>query len=250
MLVLVAVTAACGLLSSALLLHAGVTRMAVRYPLAVGLAYLAFLGLVAIWLRRFQLRARDSRGSEDGGVVFDIVELPVDAMWSDAPTSDSGGGPGFGGGGSSRSWSEATANTVTTHSPAPSSTADLETSVGGGWGVDLDEGALWLIPVAVIGLLALGVLIYVVYIAPALFAELLLDAGLAAGLYRLLTRVERRSWLTTAIRNTVVPAALVAALLAVSGLIMQAVYPDTVSVGGVVHHVLKSSRQRPSDRAR
>jgi hypothetical protein len=70
----------------------------------------------------------------------------------------------------------------------------------------------------------------------------------AAGLHRRLAKVERRSWLATAIRNTVVPASFVAALLGLSGLIMQAVYPDAVSVGGVVHHVLNSSRQQPDER--
>ena len=107
-------------------------------------------------------------------------------------------------------------------------------SAGGGWDLDLDEGAVWLIPIAIIVAIALGVVTYLVYLAPTLFAELLLDAGLAAGLYHRLMRTERRSWLTTAIRNTVVPACFVAALLALAGTIMQAVVPTAVSIGGVV----------------
>lgn len=253
MLALVTVTAACGLLSSYILLHVGVTRMFIRYPLAVGLAYVAFLGLVAIWLRRFHLRAHDSRRANSRGIEFDVVELPIDAMWGSAPRSRAsvptfGGGGDFSGGGSSGSWSNATTNIVTANSAPPSLTGGSGGSAGGGWDLDLDEGALWLIPVAIIGVVAFSVLVYVVYIAPALFAELLLDVGLAAGLYRRLANVERRSWLTTAIRNTAVPAFFVAALLALSGSIMQAVYPDVVSVGGVVHHVLNSSRPQPSER--
>ena len=85
--------------------------------------------------------------------------------------------------------------------------------------------------------IALGVVTYLVYFAPTLFAELLLDAGLAAGLYHRLLRTERRSWLTTAIRSTVVPACFVAALLALAGTIMQAVAPTAVSIGGVVGHL-------------
>jgi hypothetical protein len=86
---------------------------------------------------------------------------------------------------------------------------------------------------------------YVVYLAPALLAELLLDAGLAAGLYRRLSRIERRSWLTTAVRNTIVPAALAAGLLAIAGGIMQTVYPSAVSVGGVVEQL----RNRPTEQS-
>ena len=108
---------------------------------------------------------------------------------------------------------------------------------GGGWGLDLDEGALWIIPVTLIAAIAFGVVAYVVMLAPTLFAELLLDVGLAAGLYRRLVRTERRSWLTTAVRSTVVPACVAAALLGAAGAFMQSVAPDAVSIGGVVRHM-------------
>jgi hypothetical protein len=193
MFVLVSVTAACGLLSSYVLLKAGVTTMAVRYPAAAALAYLAFLGLVSLWLRRFRLRARDE-SSANWGLDLEVPEIPL-------------GGSHSGSAGD------------------------------GGWSLDLDEGALWLVPVAIIGAIAFGVLIYIVYLAPALFAELLLDAGLAAGLYRRLARVERRAWLMTAVRNTIIPAGFVAVLLALAGVIMQGVYPDATSIGVVVRHL-------------
>ena len=110
-------------------------------------------------------------------------------------------------------------------------------SGGGGWDLDLDDGALWLIPIAIIVAIVLCVVAYVLYLAPTLFAELLLDAGLAAGLYRRLLWVERRPWLLTAVRYTVIPACFVAALLALAGTIAQGVYPDAASVGAVVHHL-------------
>jgi hypothetical protein len=254
MLTLVGATAACGLLSSFLLLKAGISTMALRYPLAVGFAYCAFLALVAVWLRRFQLRVREMPPRSDRGgnldLDFDVIEVPLDGMWDAASIpkrgSRFGGGGGFSGGGSSSTIDQA-ASVAFVPSP-PSGGSPAGGGGGGGWDLDLDEGALWLIPVVIVAVLALGVVIYVVYTAPALFAELLLDAGLAAGLYRRLTRIERRSWLVTAVRNTLVPACFVAGLLGIAGGIMQAVYPDTVSIGGVAHQVLNPSRKQPNGR--
>jgi hypothetical protein len=68
-------------------------------------------------------------------------------------------------------------------------------------------------------------------------AHMLLDAGLAVGLYRRLLRTEHRSWLTTAVRSTIIPVCFVAALLALAGTIMQDVYPDAVSIGKVVNRL-------------
>ena len=236
MLLLVGITAVTGFATSYVLLHAGLTLMAVRYPLAVGVAYLAFLALVRLWLRRFRLRARVTRRERGEDVDLDVLELPLDQLFTRGPPPEPqfigfGHGGGFSGGGGGTDWGDV---------PPTLPSADVASvsrgggSAGGGWDVDLDEGAVWLIPITIIVAIALGVVTYLVYLAPTLFAELLLDAGLAAGLYHRLMRTERRSWLTTAIRNTVVPACFVAALLALAGTIMQAVVPTAVSIGGVV----------------
>lgn len=235
MAALVAATAACGLLASFLLLEMGVTIMVIRYPLAVAFAYCAFLTLVSVWLKRFRLRATESPRVRDG-FGLDIVEVPLDRMWnppvSEPMIAEFGGGGGFNGAGASGDWSDLSAAV-----PSPSAVSTSGSSGSGGLDVDLDEGAVWLIPVAIVVALSAGVLIYVITVAPTLFAELLLDAGLAAGLYRRLARVERRHWLMTAIQNTVLPALAVAGLLAIAGHIMQSVYPDAVSIGGVARHI-------------
>jgi hypothetical protein len=83
--------------------------MALRYPLAVALAYVVFLGLMALWLRRFRLRTR-IRPRERGGVDvdLDVFDVPVGQLWS-SPTPEPdltgfGGGGGFSGGGGGASW--------------------------------------------------------------------------------------------------------------------------------------------------
>jgi hypothetical protein len=243
MLLLVSVTAVAGFATSYLLLHAGLTMMALRYPLAVGVGYLAFLGLVRLWLRRFRLRARVTRRERGAHVDLDVLEFPIDQLFTSGPTPEPqfigfGHGGGFSGGGGGASWGDGSPTFVSAAgSSAPR--AGSGGSAGSGWDLDLDldEGALWLIPIAIIVAIALGVVTYIVYLAPTLFAELLLDAGLAAGLYHRLLRTGRRSWLTTAIRSTIIPACFVAALLALAGTIMQDVFPDAVSIGGVVSHL-------------
>jgi hypothetical protein len=241
MLLLVSVTAAAGFATSYLLLHAGLTLMALRYPLAVGVGYLAFLGLVRLWLRRFRLRARVTRRERGAQVDLDVLEFPIDQLFTAGPAPEPqwigfGHGGGFSGAGGGTSWGDGSPTFASSAvSPAPSGGSGV--SAGGAWDLDLDEGALWLIPIAIIVAIALGVVTYLVYLAPTLFAEMLLDAGLAAGLYHRLLRTGHRSWLTTAVRNTVIPACFVAALLALAGTIMQGVYPDAVSIGGIVRHL-------------
>jgi hypothetical protein len=239
MLGLVTVTGGAGFIASFLLLHAGVRSMAIRYPLATGIAYGVFLGLVWIWLRRFRLTPRRGRTRERNDFDVDVTDLPLKRWFSSTPDQFGfGGGGGFSGGGGGTEWTDApTVNTVSTIMPG----GDFGSASGGGWDLDLDEGALWLIPIAIIAAVVLSVVVYMLFVAPVFFAELLLDAGLAAGLYRTLLRAERRSWLRTALRNTAIPVCFVAALLAVAGTIMQEVYPDAVSIGVVVRH-LKESR--------
>lgn len=243
MLSLVGVTGLAGFLASFGLLHAGMRSMAVRYPLAVLIAYVVYLALLRLWLARFRLRAPAARdaSSLDLGHI-DILQVPWHDLWSSPSraTPDFGGGGGFAGGGASRDFDVAGAVVA---SKAPG--ASTSSHGGGGFNIDLDEGALVaLIVVAVIAVLVLGVAVYVVWIAPTLFAELILDAGLATGLYRQAKGLQHRPWVVSALRQTVVPALLVAALLAIAGGVMQAVYPDVASIGPFVHRVTQRQPKR------
>ena len=229
MIVLVALTAAVGLLASYSMLAAGLTSMEARYPLAVGIAYLAFLGLVGLWLRRFRLRARQRRDSGDVDIDFDVTDVPLDHLFRSTPEPfEFGGGGAYSGAGGGTSWGEA----VVAPGKAPEVVADTG---AGDWSVDVDEGGVILV-LLLIGALALSVVLYVVWTAPALFAELLLDAGLGAGMYRRLSRIERRRWLFTAVRATLIPACIVALLLGAAGALMQTAYPDAASIGPVIRH--------------
>jgi hypothetical protein len=251
MVVLATLTAACGFLSSFVLLRAGLHSMAIRYPIAVGLAYLVFIGLVALWLRRYRLRARVRPEGKGAHVDLDVLDVPLDQLWSGVPepeveTSGFGGGGGFSGAGGGSAWGEGPTSFSNVAHASLSHGASVD-GHGDFGDFDVGEGALWLIPVLIVGAIVLGGVIWVVYVAPILLAELLLDAGLSAGLYKRLMREERRSWLTTAVSTTWIPAFLVAVMLSVAGTIMHMVYPDATSIGIVAKH-LQERPTAPSSR--
>jgi hypothetical protein len=72
---------------------------------------------------------------------------------------------------------------------------------------------------------------YVIYVAPALFAELLLDGIVVTALYHRIQRVERRHWLRCVIRRTWIPALLTAITFSIAGHLMQRAVPEAPSIG-------------------
>jgi hypothetical protein len=210
MALLVALTGGAGLLASFVLLQTGLHTMWLRYPLALGVAYLVFLGLLWLWLR--------TRASDYGDAVPGDLDFAPDHTCH--PGLVSGGGGDFAGGGASASFDAAESNTV-----------------GDGLGsiADADEFA---IPLAVV-LLAAGLALsslYIVYAAPVLFAELLLDGVLAATLFRRLRGLATRHWVKTAVNRTALPFALTAVFLGLCGAAMQVYAPDAHSLGEVLQH--------------
>lgn len=214
MTLIAALTGASGLLASFLLLHQGVESMALRYPLALALAYGMFLFLIWLWLRT---------NAEDYAELPDLphMNLPGD---SGAELLRSGGGGDFGGGGASASF-DAPA------SGASDSASGLGDSVGSL--ADADEAAIPLLAVA----LALGLALasfYVIYIAPALLAEVLVDGALSYALSRHLRGEDPSHWLATAVRRTALPFLATAVFLAIMGAAMAAWTPGSHSIGDVV----------------
>lgn len=212
MSLIVGLTGAAGLLFSFVLLELGVTSMALRYPLALLLAYGVFLILLWLWLRtqaEDYVDIPDFSGSGPGGS-------------GDCTPAFEGGGGHFGGGGASGSFD----------GPAGSGASPLSDAVGAVG--DADELAIPLIAVA----LALGLALasfYVVYLAPALFAELLVDGALSWALYRRIKATGSPHWVESAIRRTALPFALTAVFVSVTGAAMAMYAPGAHSIGQVIH---------------
>ena len=106
----------------------------------------------------------------------------------------------------------------------------------GGFDLDLDEG-VWLVVAGVLvcgGAMAVG---YVIYIAPALLAEVTLDAALVTAVYRRLRPHDVQHWSLGVVRRTWLPALIVALCLAGAGYALHRVAPEARSIGGVIAHL-------------
>ena len=218
MFLLVSITGGAGFLASYLLLRFGLDTISLRYLAALGCAYAVFLFLLWLWLRT---------RADDYSDFPDISNLPSGRSGSGPEFSAKGGD--FGGGGASGRFDGA--------HEAVSSSPDFDAPVGEA--LDVISGADELaLPLAALALLAAMLLssLWVVYTAPVLFAELLVDGVLAASLYRRLRGLETRHWLETALRRTFWPFALTALVVAGGGWAMQLYAPEAHSIGQVIAH--------------
>jgi FtsH-binding integral membrane protein len=214
---LVLLTGLAGLIASFIMLRAGIDSMALRYPLAVGCAFLAFLFQLWLWLRLRHHWHRD---------LVDVTQLP-------------GGGSGGAG--------EAAAKTVSGHGGAfdgggASASFDVPGSDLLGSSVEAaasaEEAAIPLFALIGITAVALSMVLLafsLVSTAPFLFAELLVDGAMSATLYRRLRHLPQRHWTQAAVRRTIVPFALSALFLAAVGFGMEWAVPGAHTVGEFLH---------------
>lgn len=216
MLLLVSLTGGAGFLASYALLHAGLETLSWRYGLAVVIAYLFFLLLLWLWLRT------------DAADYGDIAESLVDVADAVPPrggnTQYQGGGGKFSGRGSSDQWEDANSEPLV-ELPDVGDLPDAE-------GLAIPLGILLAVVTIVVTVLVASVSI--VYSAPVLFAELLVDGVLAATLYRRLRRLDSRHWLQSAVRRTFVPFAITALLMMAAGWGLSSYAPTARSLGEVL----------------
>jgi hypothetical protein len=233
MTVIVAIAGICAFLGSAALLASGLSSMAIRYFLAAGVGYLAFLTLIRAWIA-FQRRRWEDLDADL------LVDLPLRGAQGGAPAPEpfASGGGSFGGGGAGRSFDASDRSAGPYEPPAlegpePGSPAAASSSI------DLpDVDDAWPLVLAaafvVAGLAALGL---VVYASPILFAEVLLDAAVAGAVYRRARRRSRAHWLAGVLRRTWLPAVALCAFVAGTGLAVQAWMPEARSLGDAVRAV-------------
>jgi hypothetical protein len=214
-MIILGLTGVSAFLTSALLLRLGMTPMVVRYPVAIAAAYGVFIMLIGLWLW-LQRQEPDMDDLTEG--VLDGAMRNVDM------TSASGGGnqlADISGGG----WSAGAPTPAT--SGGGSSSIDLP-----GVDVDLDlDDLIWVVLAIVVLIAGLLAIFYIVYIAPVLLTEVLVDGLLAAGLYKTVKRAEGRHWMMTVVRKTAIPAALAMIFFAIAGFCVQKIEPKASSIG-------------------
>jgi hypothetical protein len=210
---IVLVTGLAGFLASFALLHAGIQNMAVRYPLAVGFAFIALLLQLWAWLR---LR---HRWHED---VIDVLgELPSGGSNSAAPVSGHGGS--FDGGGASGNFDLPCGDVLGDSVEAAASA---------------EEAAIPLLALIGMAAVALSMVLLagsLVMSAPVLFAELLVDGAMSASLYRRLRHLPQQHWTQAVVRRTVIPFALTALFVALAGFAMEWAVPGAHTVSEFLH---------------
>lgn len=207
--IILLITATVGFLTSLVLLQFGLDSMALRYPIAIGVAYGTFLLMLRLWLSIQN---------------FWNIDVPLDTSkidLLDVSQYQFGGGGDFAGAGAGGQWGEA--NLVS----EPLSDSVLEVPI-----IELEDIGL-LILAAVAILTALLAVFYVAYIAPVLLAEIFVDGVLISGLYKSVKGVDQRHWLSTALRKTLLPALLAALLFGATGYFVQKAVPDAHSIGQV-----------------
>ncbi len=227
-------TALTGFLTSYWLLHAGFSSMTLRYPVCIAAAYCVFLLLLRLWLGLHNPRSR-SDGSYDN---LDLGDLPVSLAntainESSQAAFEFGGGGDFGGAGAGGSWG----------SGGVSSASGGDSVLDGvDLGFDLEElGLIILAVIAVLG--GLLATFYIIWIAPILLAEILVDGVLITGLYNRVKKIEPQYWLKTAVKKTLLPAILAALFFGLAGFAMQTITPKAHSVGGFFYQL--NNKPRP-----
>ena len=199
-------TGLAGFLASFSLLHLNVSRMWIRYPIAILIAYGVFLLLLRLWL---WIYGRDMEVDLDPDLAEVVLELPSGG-YAPSEVSHSNVGADIGhthAGGSSSWWS------------------------GIDFDLDLEDG--WFLIIAVIVLIgALIASLYIIYIAPLLLAEILIDGVLLVGLYKKVKHIDQQHWLRAAVRRTIIPVLLIAIFFSIAGFAMQRVVPEAHSIGG------------------
>jgi hypothetical protein len=224
-----------GVVASKLLFLAHVTSIPLRHALAVVASYLAFLGLVRLWLAYIRWTP-----------TLSSVDLPLDLPWSGRGGGQTfGGGRGgrFGGAGAQGSWGDtpqpATSSVAGVGAPRASSSTGSRWLSGWGFDVDLDEKALViLLAFAALVLAVLGSGVYMIWNAPSILGDAAFQVALSAGLIRASRRLESMGWVGGVCRRTWIPFAIVFTLAVAFGLVVRAYCPDSPTLRAVVSECL------------
>ncbi len=201
MLGVLSVTFAVGFLASVAMVHLGVSRMPVRYPLAVAAAYATFLWMLRAWLQGQAIASDFSDDPEGllvpGAAVFGAAALGEKLALAEKP--DNGDKPQSGG------------------------SADL-----GGLGNigDVGEGLGALaILVLIAGLCTLVVSVYLIVTSPLLLAELLVDGALLGAMSRAVGPDPQPHWSRAIVRRTWLAALVTAIVFGLVGFGIERVVP-------------------------
>lgn len=239
-----------GLAATRLLAASGVNVFAVRYGVAVIVAYAVFIASVKLWLGYIALcaaaaarRAGTSKGGDDWFDCFNLSSSGS-SSWSSSSSSSasslSEGGGKFGGGGASGSWGNASPKTnVLAAAAAPpkhssKSSSSSKKSSGGGGGGDWGELMLVVLIIALV-VAVIASFAWMVWAAPTILSEAAFNAVLAGALAKHARHATRGNWVGSVMKKTMIPFALILILAILVGWWAQKVCPDARRLNEAVH---------------
>lgn len=222
-----------------LLLHAGVREMWVRYPIAIGMAYLTFLAGVWLWLRYVGLGQRTSvvDSLADTGDLPNIIPsggVSGGGGIAEVPQAFVRGGGEFGGAGAGGSWDEAPTQVMTSvrsSGGAMSSSSDSVSSIFDKMDFGaLDGDAIVLIALALLLIASIFILSgYVIWFAPEILGEAAFGALLAGTLVKSAKRQDSEGWVAGVVKKTWWPFAIVFAFSLVFAIYAALKYPGATT---------------------
>jgi len=223
MSLMLAATVGTGVLANRLLLSIPVHSMALRWTIALVIAYGAFFLFVRVWLayvgaRPLHVDLGDSGNATSG---FDV---PLPRL----PDVFRGAGGRAGGAGASGSWGAG--DIVGTPVKAVLEGAG---SAGG----DNDAGCALVIVGAVLLLLLVAIgggVVMLIAAAPHTLADAAFSTLLAGGLVKSVRRMDESDWEGSVLRATWKPLAAVAAVTLVAGVVAQALMPGTRTLAEIL----------------
>jgi hypothetical protein len=182
-------------------------------------------------------QALPSRKRKSGADLLDVLEFPRGGSGASG-TEFRGGGGRFGGGGASGDWDSPSAQPggfFAQNEPASQTLpSEPPSKLGKLFGIGLDDEALLaLLLIAIAAFAALAASAYLIFTAPVLLAELMVDGLLLAGLYKKFRHIDETAWLQTALRKTWALALSVALVFCGVGYGLPRVSPEAKTIGDV-----------------
>jgi hypothetical protein len=240
------ILAACfavGLGVTKLLLMAGVGTMWIRYAVALGFAYCAFLLGVRIWLRyagfdRRILPSRRRNALDDGGLL-DFGGSSGGGKGVDLPVFRGGGG-GSGGGGASGHFGGGGAlagETSPSSALAVSSQGHSSSGSSGGLSLDFGDDGWVLLALLAVAAALFGAVVWIIYAAPTILADAAFAGMLSAGLVRSTRRMARGGWVGSVVGHTWLAFAAAFVLAVVFALVAQNHFPEARTLADVVRRL-------------
>lgn len=234
MMMIVGGAGATAFLTSASLLWAGVRYMPVRYAIASLLGYAVFVWLVRGWLKardRREIRQRVVENTVDAVDVLNVSDLPgavvrtVSRAGRPAPVDVFQGGHSGGAGASAAFGGGPTHVPAMVVPPIPS-----ESGSGLSWAADLDDNGLKLLPLIAVAAIFVGLFAAgsVVWAAPQLLAEILVDGAIAGQAYR---GLRKGNWTGGVLRRTWKPMVAIFVTFVLLGFAGHYFNPDADSIG-------------------